>query len=71
VIDGNTGLLVEPGRPDEIAAAIERLIADPALAARLATAGRARVLSAFDLHQTTAELEAVFRAAIDRGRSSP
>ena len=65
VVDGETGLLVEPGRPDEIAAAVERLIADRGLAARLARNGRARVLSAFDLHRTTAELEAVFRAAID------
>ncbi|HEU4571063.1 MAG TPA: glycosyltransferase, partial [Candidatus Limnocylindrales bacterium] len=70
VIDGETGVLVEPGVPDQLATAVERLSGDPALAARLAAAGRARVLSAFDLHQTTAELVAVFRAAIGGGRAA-
>jgi glycosyltransferase involved in cell wall biosynthesis len=70
VIDGETGVLVEPGVPDQLATAVERLSGDPALAARLAAAGRARVLSAFDLHQTMAELVAVFRAAIGGGRAA-
>lgn len=39
-----TGLTVFPRAPDEIAAAIRRLVADPALAARLAAAARALAL---------------------------
>jgi glycosyltransferase involved in cell wall biosynthesis len=36
-----TGLLVEPGNPPELRAAIDRLLADPALRAQLGTAARA------------------------------
>ncbi len=39
VVDGVTGLVVPP-RPATVAAAIDRLVADPALAARLGAAGR-------------------------------
>jgi len=35
IIDGETGLLVTPGKPEEIAAAIRRILSDPALASRL------------------------------------
>lgn len=40
VRDGETGLLVDPESPDEIAAAIARLLADPATARALGDAGR-------------------------------
>ncbi len=42
VEDGATGILVDPGRLDNLVAALDRLLADPALAARLGRAGRAR-----------------------------
>jgi glycosyltransferase involved in cell wall biosynthesis len=42
-----TGLLVPEGRPDELAAALRRLHDDPALADRLAEAGRSLVVSRF------------------------
>lgn len=42
-----TGLVVGEGRPDELAAAIRRLADDPALAGRLADAGRARAVERF------------------------
>ncbi|MGA9044464.1 MAG: glycosyltransferase [Thermoplasmata archaeon] len=35
IVNGETGLLVTPGRPEEIAAAIRRVLSDPALATRL------------------------------------
>lgn len=40
VRDGETGLLVDVGRPDQIAAAVRRLQKDPALAHALAEAGQ-------------------------------
>ncbi len=42
-----TGLLVPEGRPDEIAAAIRRLVADPSLASRLKDSGHALALRDF------------------------
>jgi glycosyltransferase involved in cell wall biosynthesis len=40
--DGVNGLLVDPRRPETLRAAVERLLADPALAQRFAAAGLAR-----------------------------
>jgi glycosyltransferase involved in cell wall biosynthesis len=43
--DGRSGLLCGPDDPDSLAAGLERLASDPALRARLGTAGRDRVLA--------------------------
>jgi glycosyltransferase involved in cell wall biosynthesis len=40
IADGESGLLVPPSRPARLGAAIERLLADPALARRLGQAGQ-------------------------------
>lgn len=45
--DGGAGLLVPPGEPPALAVAIERLLADPALRARVGESGRRRVLERF------------------------
>lgn len=47
VVDGVTGLLVEPRDASELAAALARYIDDPALRAAHGQAGRARVLASF------------------------
>jgi glycosyltransferase involved in cell wall biosynthesis len=47
VVDGVTGLLVTPGDPQELAAAINRLLTDEALAKAMGRAGRARVRDHF------------------------
>jgi glycosyltransferase involved in cell wall biosynthesis len=47
------GILVEPGDPDALAAAIRRLLGEPELAERLAAAARRKVESRFDLALNT------------------
>jgi glycosyltransferase involved in cell wall biosynthesis len=54
--DGETGLLVPPGDAPALAAALERVIRDPALRARLAAAGQARIAAAFDHANTIGDL---------------
>lgn len=44
ILDGQTGILVDGGKTDEVAAAILKLLGDPALARRLGESGRQRVL---------------------------
>ena len=43
VIDGTTGILVEPQTPEQIADAIEKILTDTAFAAKMGLAGRKRV----------------------------
>lgn len=63
VVDGVTGLLVEPGSPDELADALRRLVEDGALRARLAAAARAHVERHFDLDTEAGRLAELVRAA--------
>ncbi|HMK68612.1 MAG TPA: glycosyltransferase, partial [Stellaceae bacterium] len=58
--DGVTGSTVPPGDPPALASALERLIRDPALRARLASAGEARVRADFILERGIAVLAAKF-----------
>ncbi|MGH9076450.1 MAG: glycosyltransferase family 4 protein [Acidimicrobiales bacterium] len=52
---GQAALSVPPGDPGALAAAIEEVLAEPALAGRLGRAGRARVLDRFTWHAAAAE----------------
>jgi phosphatidylinositol alpha-1,6-mannosyltransferase len=47
ILDGETGLLVDPEKPEEIAAALLRLLLDPDLARRMAEAGARRATASF------------------------
>jgi colanic acid/amylovoran biosynthesis glycosyltransferase len=59
VIDGETGLLVAPGRVGELTAALNRLLRDEALRERLATRGRAKVARDFDVNCSAQRLREI------------
>lgn len=63
--DGQSGLLVPPGRADAVADALRRLALDHELRRRLAEAGRRSVEDAFDARQLAARL-AILHGEIER-----
>jgi glycosyltransferase involved in cell wall biosynthesis len=72
VLDGRTGVLFRPRDPEELAAALERLVAQPALRRRLGSAGRARAEACFDLEPfRRAHLELYSRELAKRGLTVP
>ena len=66
VQDGRTGLLVSENEPEEIAAAIRRLVRNPELAQRLAARGREMVMSKFSRETTAHAFNALFAARMRR-----
>ena len=64
--DGRTGVIVPPCQPEPLAAAIERLCADPALRRRMGQAARLDAESVHDWDQTAARLEQVFHQVLAR-----
>ncbi len=71
VIPGETGYLVTMGSAEEMALALERLLADPAGAQAMGQAGRRRVERLFTIRQTARKMEAVYDALFARRRISP
>ena len=69
VVDGESGLLVPPRDPPAFAAALARLLADPALARRLAKAGGCRVRENFSVEVRLDRIERLYRRFI-AGRST-
>jgi mannosyltransferase len=64
VKDGSTGLLVAPGRADELADALERLAASGELRERLGRHGRLRVEREFDVDAAAARLADLFERTV-------
>lgn len=60
VDDGVTGLLCEPGDPGALAAAIERLVAEPSLRRSMGEAGRRRLQSLFTREAFVARFSALY-----------
>lgn len=60
VEDGRTGLLVTPARLDLLVDALARLLGDPALRAKLASEGRRKVRSEYDVNSSAARLREIF-----------
>ncbi len=72
VTHGETGLLVEPGDADDLAAALARLVQDGELRGRLGAAGRARAEQAFALEPfRRAHLELYSRELAKRRLPAP
>jgi glycosyltransferase involved in cell wall biosynthesis len=63
VVDGETGLLVEPESPPSLAEAVNGLLEDPARAGRLAAAGQEHVRSSFSLESMVAGTLAAYGPA--------
>jgi len=66
VVDGESGVLVPAGDADALAAAIRRLLADPALRARIGTAARQRAESLFCAAPTVARVTGVYEEVLAR-----
>ncbi len=58
--DGRDGLLVAPGRADELAGALERLLADASLCRELGASAQRKVCEEFDLRRSAPALRALF-----------
>src|SRR4030095_9072748 len=65
VEDGRTGLLVEPGRPEALAAALRTVLDDPARGRAMGRAGRLRVEAQFSWASVAARTRDVYAEAID------
>jgi glycosyltransferase involved in cell wall biosynthesis len=65
-----TGLLVEPGRPDQMAAAMMRALTDRDLRRRAIDAGRHRVQTAFDNVKLIQGLIQVYRAQLVKAQAA-
>jgi glycosyltransferase involved in cell wall biosynthesis len=71
VIDGETGLLFEPGDAAALARLVSTLLADDALAARLGRAGRRRMEERFSLERHLAEVETLYRECLNEDHRWP
>ena len=60
VVDGETGLLVEPADPEALAQALAGMLRDRERAQRMGEAGRARVEALFDLDHSVDRIEALY-----------
>lgn len=56
IVDGETGLLVEPGEPKVLAEAIIKVLLDPELASQLGQKGRQRALELFDHRESLRQI---------------
>jgi len=69
LVDGASGLCVPPDDPAALAAALERVLGDDALRARLAAAGPARVAQGFLAGQMVAAYEKLYRELLEEPRA--
>ena len=71
VTDGVSGLLVPPGNPPALAAALRRLIDDPVALRRMGANGRRRFEQDFEIGQVNARLAAIFAELLPAPSTAP
>jgi colanic acid/amylovoran biosynthesis glycosyltransferase len=69
VRDGETGLLVSPGREDQLADALQTLLGDPGLRNRIAEAGLRHVARSYDVDASAVELLELFNELLGERRA--
>ena len=70
IVDGEHGLLAEPGDQAGLESAIARITADPEFAARLGVAARARASSLYDVRRVSADWCELYRRLATSGEPS-
>jgi glycosyltransferase involved in cell wall biosynthesis len=65
LIEGVTGILVEPHAPDQLAQALLRLLRAPAEAEAMGRAGRARAETCFSMERWIRETEQIYQTALN------
>ncbi|HEX8305585.1 MAG TPA: glycosyltransferase, partial [Jatrophihabitans sp.] len=68
VLDGITGRLVPPRRPDLLARVLNQLLTDPARRLAMAQAGRERVLGRYGWNRIAEQTEACYRSVLAERR---
>jgi len=75
VVDGETGMLVEPRQPRQMASAVVRLLKSAAARREMGEAGRARVLARFTVERMVGETMDVYERVAgtvrEAGRGRP
>ena len=66
VLEGETGLLVTPSDPADLAAAVKRLLADPEAALAMGRNGRQRAIECFSIEHITESISEILRRATGR-----
>jgi glycosyltransferase involved in cell wall biosynthesis len=66
VQDGEDGILIDPGSPEQLADALVRLAGDPELRARMGAAGRTRTLPRYAVSRLIGDVDALYRELLAR-----
>ncbi|MBM4065248.1 MAG: glycosyltransferase family 4 protein [Planctomycetes bacterium] len=66
VLDGETGILVPPGDPVELAGGIIQLLKDTSLAVKMAECGYQRLKACFDIRETVSKTEHLYKELLER-----
>jgi glycosyltransferase involved in cell wall biosynthesis len=67
VVHGETGLLVRPAHPRDLASAISELLTDRERRERMGQAARQRVRALYNTERSVGRIEAIFADVIERG----
>src|SRR5262249_18368371 len=71
VLDGETGLLVDPNNPLEVANALERLLTNKDLAHALGRQGRSRLIGTFEWPQIANRVQEIIENVVRKGDERP